>query len=86
MIDAFQRIYESHEASSDFELYLLLEAFIEYDELVIHWRSRHVRMVERTIGMKQGTGGSEGAKYLHRTLSGKFFPELWSVRSRLGEG
>jgi tryptophan 2,3-dioxygenase len=59
---------------------------MDYDELFLHWRARHVRMVERTIGMKQGTGGSEGAAYLHRTTSNKFFPELWDVRSVLGVG
>jgi tryptophan 2,3-dioxygenase len=85
VVEAFRRIYEHHETPAEFELYLLLEAFVDYDELVLHWRSRHVRMVERTIGMKQGTGGSSGASYLHRTLGGKFFPELWSVRTVLGQ-
>jgi tryptophan 2,3-dioxygenase len=58
---------------------------MDYDELFMHWRARHVRMVERTIGLKMGTGGSEGAAYLQRTLAAKFFPELWAVRTLLGE-
>ncbi len=48
------------------------------------WRGRHVRMVERMIGMKPGTGGSLGAKYLETTLQRRFFPELWEVRTVLG--
>jgi tryptophan 2,3-dioxygenase len=85
VIEAFRDIYErATENPSRYELYLLAEAFVEYDELVLLWRHRHVRMVERTIGIKQGTGGSDGAGYLQRTLIGKFFPELWSVRTVLG--
>ncbi len=85
LVDVFREVYEGADRDADrYALYLLCESFIEYDELVLHWRARHVRMVERTIGMKQGTGGSEGAAYLHRTLSTKFFPELWAVRTVLG--
>jgi tryptophan 2,3-dioxygenase len=38
------------------------------------------------IGQKHGTGGSLGAKYLESTLAQQFFPELWDVRTYLGEG
>jgi tryptophan 2,3-dioxygenase len=85
VVAAFRNIYErATESPQRYELYLLAEAFVDYDELFLHWRARHVRMVERTIGMKQGTGGSEGAAYLHRTSGAKFFPELWEVRTVLG--
>jgi tryptophan 2,3-dioxygenase len=47
------------------------------------WRYRHVKMVERTIGDKTGTGGSSGAAYLRGTLFAPMFPDLWAVRSRL---
>ena len=40
-----------------------------------------MKMVERTIGAKMGTGGSAGAEYLRRTLR-PAFPALWSIRSR----
>jgi tryptophan 2,3-dioxygenase len=53
-----------------YDLYILAEAFIEYDENFTHWRQHHVLMVERMIGMKQGTGGSEGVGYLRTTLAG----------------
>jgi tryptophan 2,3-dioxygenase len=50
---------------------------------VQEWRYRHVKMVERTIGAKAGTGGSPGAAYLRTTLSDPAFPDLWAIRSRL---
>lgn len=79
-----QQLYEHR--GDHFELYLLAEKLIEWDELVALWRYHHVMMVERSIGMKRGTGGSSGAGYLRTTLEAKFFPELWAVRTRLGVG
>jgi tryptophan 2,3-dioxygenase len=60
----------------------LLERLTDLDEGMQEWRYRHLKMVERTIGAKSGTGGSSGAKYLASTLFQPSFPELWSVRSR----
>ncbi len=59
------------------------ERLTEFDELVVGWRLRHIQMVERTIGAKMGTGGSEGASYLRLTLDKRFFPELWEARTML---
>jgi len=61
------------------------ERLTEFDELIVSWRLRHIQMVERTIGMRLGTGGSGGASYLKVTLDKKFFPELWEARSLLSE-
>lgn len=61
----------------------LCELLVDFDEGVQEWRYRHVKMVERTIGFKQGTGGSPGAAYLRTTLFKPFFPDLWAIRSRL---
>lgn len=61
------------------------ERLTEFDELIVSWRLRHIQMVERTIGLRMGTGGSSGASYLKMTLDKKFFPELWEARSLLGE-
>ncbi|MBV8645131.1 MAG: tryptophan 2,3-dioxygenase [Candidatus Eremiobacteraeota bacterium] len=82
LVATFKRIYEHEE--SHYALYLLLEDLIEFDERVRLWRSRHVLMVERMIGMKPGTGGSLGVAYLRNTLEKRFFPELWEVRTELG--
>jgi tryptophan 2,3-dioxygenase len=65
------------------ELYLLQDLLIAHDEKIALWRSDHVLMVERTLGLKRGTGGSEGAAYLRTTLSKRFFPELWAARTHL---
>ncbi|PRX96123.1 tryptophan 2,3-dioxygenase [Allonocardiopsis opalescens] len=59
------------------------ERLVDLDEGVQEWRYRHVKMVERTIGAKPGTGGSAGAGYLRSTLFTPAFPDLWAVRSRL---
>jgi tryptophan 2,3-dioxygenase len=59
------------------------EALVDIDEGVQEWRYRHVKMVERIIGAKTGTGGSSGAEYLRRTLFRPAFPDLWAIRSRL---
>jgi len=68
--------------NSDPEAAMLCELFIDYDEGLMEWRYRHVKMVERTIGTKKGTGGSDGAKYLRRTLNNPIFPDLWEIRSK----
>jgi len=60
----------------------LCELLIDYDEGLMEWRYRHVKMVERTIGTKKGTGGSDGAAYLHKTLSKPIFPDLWAIRTK----
>jgi tryptophan 2,3-dioxygenase len=59
------------------------ERLVDVDEGMQEWRYRHVKMVERTIGDKAGTGGSSGAAYLRSTLFRAAFPDLWAVRSRL---
>lgn len=65
------------------ELYNMQDLLIEHDELIVSWRHNHILMVERMLGMKRGTGGSEGVGYLMTTLSKKFFPEIWEARTHL---
>jgi len=65
------------------ELWDLAEALLGHDSLASQWRSRHVDMVERQIGTKSGTGGSNGAPYLRARLGVRYFPELWELRSYL---
>jgi tryptophan 2,3-dioxygenase len=73
-----------------YEEFQLAEALLEHDEYFSLWRSHHIKMVERMVGTKRGTGGSEGVGYLRTTLDKKFFPELWEARTYLdtkhGEG
>jgi tryptophan 2,3-dioxygenase len=66
-----------------YEEFQLTEALLEHDEYFSLWRSHHIKMVERMVGAKRGTGGSEGIGYLKTTLNKKFFPELWEARTYL---
>jgi tryptophan 2,3-dioxygenase len=59
------------------------ERLVDMDEGFQEWRYRHVKMVERTIGEKVGTGGSPGAAYLRTTLFKPAFPDLWAIRSEM---
>jgi len=68
------RFYQEHQ---------LAEMLLEHDEYFSLWRSHHIKMVERMVGAKKGTGGSAGIGYLRTTLDKKFFPELWEARTYL---
>ena len=89
--DVTARIEASPELQSIFiELYRkdpknaeICERLVDLDEGLQEWRYRHVKMVQRTIGAKPGTGGSSGAQYLATTLMTPIFPDLWEIRSRL---
>jgi tryptophan 2,3-dioxygenase len=71
-------LYRNHR-----ELQPICELLVDLDEGIQEWRYRHVKMVERTIGFKQGTGGSSGAEYLRTTLFNPLFPDLWAIRTSL---
>jgi tryptophan 2,3-dioxygenase len=68
-----------------YDLYSALEAMIDLDEGVLLWRQRHVAMVERMIGNRRGTGGSSGVSYLSKTLTKRFFPDIWDARNYIGD-
>ena len=59
----------------------LCERMVDLDEGIMEWRYRHVKMVQRTIGTRRGTGGSAGAEYLMKTLNQPLFPDLWAIRT-----
>ena len=83
--------YEAHEGVQDMLLDVhrndpdaaaICERLVDLDEGLQEWRYRHVKMVERTIGHKMGSGGSSGVGYLASTLFRSVFPDLWAIRSR----
>ncbi|MFM1973099.1 MAG: hypothetical protein RLZZ345_183 [Actinomycetota bacterium] len=83
--------YEAHEGVQDILLDVhrndadaaaICERLVDLDEGLQEWRYRHVKMVERTIGHKMGSGGSSGVGYLSSTLFRSVFPDLWAIRSR----
>jgi len=78
---AWLQVYR--DADRWFELYELAEKLVDIDDALAGWRHKHVLTVERIIGRKRGTGGSEGASYLRSTLDKRVFPELWTLRTDL---
>ena len=60
----------------------ICEQLTDLDEGFQEWRYRHMMMVQRTIGTKPGTGGSDGAAYLRSTLFRPAFPDLWAIRAQ----
>jgi tryptophan 2,3-dioxygenase len=84
VIDALVELYE--QSDRHYPQFRLAEHLLQVDERFSIWRFHHVKMVERMIGSRSGTGGSSGAKYLASTLSLRFFPEIWMVRDRLASG
>ena len=53
----------------------ICERLVDLDEGIQEWRYRHVKMVERTIGAKTGTGGSSGSVVpAHRPSAPRCFP------------
>ncbi len=75
-------IYEKPQ--DNYHWVLLFETMLDFDEKLSLWRSTHMLMVARTIGMKKGTGGSLGYKFLASRSDFRLFPELWSVRTEVG--
>ena len=71
------------DAEKWFDLYGLAEKLVDIDDALVAWRMKHILTVERIIGLKRGTGGSEGAAYLKTTLDKRAFPELWAVRTEI---
>lgn len=80
-IEELKKLYDEPDKYLDF--HDLAERLLDLDELIVLWRTHHVTVVERIIGLKIGTGGSEGVGYLRSTLSKKCFPDLWQLRTHL---
>lgn len=74
-------IYRLYRSQPDLEI--LFELMTDFDEGLQEWRYRHIKLVERTIGSKRGTGGSLGVEFLKRSLFHPVFPDLWAIRHRL---
>ena len=71
------------DTAKHFQFYQLAEKLLDLDDAFLTWRHKHVLTVERIIGRKRGTGGTEGVGYLQTTLTRRAFPEIWSLRTKL---
>lgn len=78
---AWLRVYKN--VDQYWNLYELAEKLVDIEDWFQQWRFRHMKTVERVIGMKKGTGGSSGVGYLKRVIDHYFFPELWNIRTKL---
>jgi tryptophan 2,3-dioxygenase len=76
-----ESLHEIYQKQPD--LVILLELMTDFDEGLQEWRYRHVKLVERTIGAKKGTGGSAGVEFLKQSLFRPIFPDLWAIRHRM---
>ncbi|MCE7972792.1 MAG: tryptophan 2,3-dioxygenase [Leptolyngbya sp. PLA1] len=83
IVRCFRTIYESPDNLWD--CYEMAEKLVDIDEAYSLWRYRHMKVVERVIGFKRGTGGTAGVNYLRQMVDERLFPELWDVRTEIKE-
>ena len=76
-----ESLYQAYTRQPD--LVILLELMTDFDEGMQEWRYRHVKLAERTIGAKKGTGGSAGVEFLKQSLFRPVFPDLWAIRHKM---
>lgn len=81
VLEAIKTVY-TH-PKEHWDLYEMAEKLVDIEEQFAHWRFRHMKVVERVIGYKTGTGGSSGVSFLRKMIDHRFFPELWEVRTHL---
>lgn len=82
LILVFKQIYDN--PSDYWDAYEMCEKLVDVEEQFVLWRFRHMKTVERIIGFKRGTGGSSGVPFLQKRLGVRLFPELWDVRTVIG--
>ena len=82
LVQTFRGIYEN--ATEHWAEYEACEELVDLEDNFQLWRFRHLKTVQRTIGMKTGTGGSTGVTFLQKALVLTFFPELFAVRTEIG--
>lgn len=83
VVEALRQVYEQPERWWD--AYEMAEKLVDIDEAQCLWRFRHLKVVQRVIGLKRGTGGTAGVNYLRHIVDDSFFPELWDVRTEIRE-
>lgn len=83
LIPVFKKIYE--DTDTHWEAYAACEQLVDVEVSFQFWRFRHMKTVERIIGFRRGTGGSSGVGFLKQALELTFFPELFEVRTVLGQ-
>lgn len=83
VVGVLKQVYEH--PSGNWDAYEMGEKLVDIDEQYSLWRYRHLKVVQRVIGMKRGTGGTSGVSYLRQVSDTVLFPELWDVRTEIKE-
>jgi tryptophan 2,3-dioxygenase len=83
LVEVFASVYAA--PAEHWGVYETCEELVDIEDAFQQWRFRHLQVVQRTIGHKVGTGGSSGVDFLRRALNLTFFPELYEVRTRIGQ-
>ena len=83
LVEVFAAVYAA--PAEHWGVYETCEELVDIEDAFQQWRFRHLQVVQRTIGHKVGTGGSSGVDFLRRALDLTFFPELYEVRTRIGQ-
>jgi tryptophan 2,3-dioxygenase len=83
VMNVLKGVYES--PAKAWDAYEMAEKLVDIDEQYSLWRYRHLKVVQRVIGMKRGTGGTAGVSYLRQVADTVLFPELWDVRTEIKE-
>jgi tryptophan 2,3-dioxygenase len=83
LVPVFASIYADPQAH--WAAYETCEELVDLEDNFQLWRFRHLKTVDRIIGFKKGTGGSSGVPFLQRALELTFFPELFAVRTEIGQ-
>jgi tryptophan 2,3-dioxygenase len=83
LVTMFADVYAAPE--QHWGVYETCEELVDLEDNFQAWRFRHLQVVQRTIGYKAGTGGSSGVDFLRRALDLTFFPELYEVRTLIGD-
>lgn len=81
VLEVFKTIYRNPE--NQWDAYEMCEKLVDVEEAFSMWRFRHLKVVQRVIGYKTGTGGSPGVPFLRKIVDQVLFPELWDVRTEL---
>jgi tryptophan 2,3-dioxygenase len=82
LVAVFARIYA--DPQQHWEAYETCEELVDLEENFQLWKFRHLKTVERIIGLKPGTGGTSGVEFLRAALRVTYFPELYAVRTQIG--
>lgn len=73
-----EQIYDSEYNHDD--SYVVAEALIEFDELLQKFRSNHMFLIHRSIGLGSRSLKGRPVDLLQSGVKHRFFPELWDIR------